>query len=218
MELLQSMSADWRKAIPVLLILFTGLLPHFTLGADHYKPGDKLYVAPTSGVRVRALPAITAPVLAYLDFNSVVTVVADSLPAKPFQMAVTDFNSGELSLRGHWIKVKTGKGTGYVFDGMLSEFKGLKQGSYEEEPYYVSLFGTPSLKTIEKSKVVEGKKLDYETQIKTYPRGFVMQSTFFDGCYDQVYTFQIPFNEAYWLIQRMMLDADAAQEIKINGR
>lgn len=84
MKPLQSMSADWRKAITILLIFFTGLLPHLTLGADPYKPGDKLYVAPTSGVRVRALPAITAPVLTYLDFNSVVTVVADSLPAKPF--------------------------------------------------------------------------------------------------------------------------------------
>lgn len=88
--------------------------------------------------------------------------------------------------------------------------------SLTKEPYYVSLFGTPSLKTVEKSEVVEGRKLDYETNTKTFPRGFVMESTFFDGCYDQVYTFRVPFNEAYWLIQRMMLHADAAQEIKIN--
>ena len=215
MKSLMKISVKWRNVLTVLLFLFTVHLPQFTLAAENYKAGDKLYVAPTTGLNVRNFPDIKAPILTNLDFNTVVTIVADLLPAKPFGVKVTDFNSGKLSLQGHWIKVRTGKITGYIFDGMLSKFKGLQLRTYEDEPYYTALFGKPSLQTVKKSTVIQGRNIDYETEIKSYPRGMVMESTFLDDCYKVVYTFAISFNEAYWLIERMMLDADAAQDIKI---
>jgi len=203
-----------RKVILVLIFLFTGHLPLLTWGAEKYKVGDKLFVSPTLGVNMRKAPDIKASILTHLNFNTLVTIVADSLPAKPFQLSVPDFNSGKLTLQGHWVKVTVGNTTGYIFDGMLSHFKGLKPGIYEEEPYYIALFGKPRLQIIKKSKNIQGRKLDYETKIITYPRGLVVESTFFDDCYDEVYTFNISFNETYWLVHRLLLDADAVQNVK----
>ncbi len=215
------MTRNRGKLIAIQLCLFIIYLPLFTFGAENSKIGSKLYVGPTTGVNVRDLPDNKATILAKLNFNTVVTIIADSLPAQPFQIMVTDYNSGKLTLKGHWVKVSTGNITGYIFDGMLSRYKGLNLNSMEEELYYTTIFGKHSLKIIKKSIIIQGRNFNYETKIKSYPRGFTTESTFFDDCYELVYTLGIPFNEAYWLIQRLLWDADAAQNIKIkklNGK
>lgn len=208
-------SIAYPKILPVLFIFIIGVFPDKTLGAENYKAGDKLYVAPTTGVNIRELPDVKAPILANLTFNTVVLVMGDSLPVHPFRILVNNFDSGKLALQGHWVKVKSGKTTGYIFDGMLSRFKGLQVGNQNDDAHFALLFGKPTLKIIKKSTTVYGYKENYETEISTFPQGLTMESTFFDSCYDLVYRFSTSFNEAYWLIQRFLLDADAAQGIKI---
>ncbi len=199
------------------LLVFSPLL---RVAADGYSAGDKLYVAPTSGVNLRANPSGKAPVLQQLHYNTMVTVLPDSVPENPYQVSVTNFDNGKLELKGHWVKVQAGNRTGYVFDGMLSPFKGQPMApthlsQEQDDAYYASLFGKPSTKTLQKTTVLQGKKFPYETVIKTYPKGMVEESTFFDGCYELNFTFKTTFNQAYWLIEQMLVDADAAQDIKI---
>lgn len=207
-------SGNWQKQI-IYIFLFISLSPSFTFGAENYKVGDKLYVGPTNGIIIRKLPDIKALILAKLDFNSVVIIQPDSLLATPFQLSLTNFGTGKLMLHGNWVKVRSGKITGYVFDGMLTRFKGMVLKSHKDDLYLLATFGKPKLQTVKKSTTIKGEKLDYETEINTYPKGLVINSTFFDGCYTMDYTFKISFNEAYWLIERMLLDADAAQEIQV---
>ncbi|WP_266203924.1 SH3 domain-containing protein [Pontibacter kalidii] len=205
----------YSKTFLALLFVVTALLYQPTFAADNYKVGDKLYVAPTAGINIRSRPSLQAPILAKLNYNTAVTVAADSLPAEPLQVRVKDFNEGFMTLQGHWVKVKSGRITGYVFDGMLSSVKGLELNNYQEEAYFADTFGKPRKETIQKSKVVEGHKADSETVITTHPKGIVVEYTFFDGCHDLTYTFDIPFNDVYWLINRMMVGADAVQDVKI---
>ncbi|KAA3436522.1 SH3 domain-containing protein [Rufibacter hautae] len=199
----------------VLFVLCLNFLPHFTQGAEKYKAGDRLFVAPTKGLNLRKSPDFQSAVLATLDYNTQVTIAEDSLPSKPFQVAVTNFAGGKLSLQGHWVKVRSGHAVGYVFDGMLSNYKGLTLGSYDEDAWLVSLFGKPTLKTSKKSMMAPFGKIDFEIEEKTYPRALVFESTWGDGCGSYEYTFSISFNETYWLIERMMVRADAADDTKI---
>ncbi|WP_276497667.1 SH3 domain-containing protein [Pontibacter litorisediminis] len=202
--------------LTAIFLFLTCLLPQLTFAMESYRQGDKLYVAPTSGVNIRTRPSLQAPVLAKLPYNTIVTVLADSLPAEPLQVKVSDFSGGFLTLHGGWIKVKAGNSTGYAFDGMLSRFKGLALGVLQDEPYYAATFGTPAEKVIPKTEVVEGHKVDYETVVKTYPKGIVEEYTLFDSCHNLKYTFSFPFNEAYWLIERMLLHGDAVQDVEIS--
>ncbi|WP_242926598.1 SH3 domain-containing protein [Pontibacter vulgaris] len=203
------------QMIASLLFLFIGFLPQLTFAAESYQPSDKLFVAPTTGANIRTEPSLQAPVLAKLKYNTVIIVVTDTLDAQPLQITVPDFNEGFLSLQGHWVKVKAGTIIGYVFDGMLSKYKGLELGNHDEEAYYAATFGKPATKTIPKSEVVQGHTIKYETIIKTYPKGLVEEYTFSDDCHDFTYTFKLTFNEVYWLINRIMIGADAVQEVKI---
>jgi hypothetical protein len=200
--------------LTLLFFLFATGIPHLIFAAENYKPGDKLYVAPTTGLNIRTQPSLQAPTLAKLQYNSTVTILTE--PTETEQIQVSDFNGGKLNLQGNWVKVKAGEVTGYVFDGMLSRYKGLALGNHNEELYFATTFGQPKTETIAKSKMEQGHKVDYETEIRTYPNGLIEETTVYDGCPDVKYTFSLPFNEAYWLISRMMLDADAVQDIKIN--
>ncbi|WP_210486348.1 SH3 domain-containing protein [Rufibacter aurantiacus] len=198
-----------------LFVFCLNFLPHQSKGAEKYKAGDKLFVAPTKGLNLRKSPDSQSAVLAKLDYNTQVTIAEDASPRKSLQIPVTDFAGGKLNLQGHWVKVSTGQAMGYVFDGMLSKYKGLALGSYEEDAWLVSLFGKPTLKTSKKSLTAQGGEIDFEIEEKTYPRGLVFHSTWGDGCGSYEYTFSISYNEAYWFIERMMVGADAADDIKI---
>ncbi|MFD2246294.1 SH3 domain-containing protein [Pontibacter ruber] len=206
------------KLFAALLLLFISLLPLSTFAAENYQAGDKLYVAPTTGANIRTAPSLQASVVTKLKYNNVVTVAADTLPAQPLQITVPDFNNGFLNMQGHWVKVKTGTTTGYVFDGMLSKYKGLELGNHQEDAYYAATFGKPATKSIPRSEVVQGHTVKYETVINTYPKGLVEELTVFDDCPDLTYTFKFSFNEAYWLINRMMVGADAVQDVKISKK
>jgi hypothetical protein len=200
----------------ILLAAVLAFQPNFGFGAENYKVGDKLYVAPTSGMNMRVSPSFTAPNRMQLSYNTVVTVIPDSLPPKPAQIAVSDFNSGELLLIGNWVKVSTGEITGYVFDGMLTRFPGLTLAKGHANTFFDSIFGTPKETIKEENIVMEGRKVDYKTKVKTYPKVLVIELTDLDGCYEEKYTFRTSFNEAYWLIQRIVFHADANKEIQIN--
>ncbi|MFB9863735.1 SH3 domain-containing protein [Rufibacter immobilis] len=204
-----------RLRIKFLIVIVVSLLPHTSFSAEHYKAGDKLYVAPTSGMNLRTAPSLSAPIIRKLDFNMVVTVQPDSLPATPAQIKVSDFNEGNLLLKGSWVKVSAKGVTGYAFDGMLSRYPGIPLKIIQEESYLPTLFGAPVVKNQKRSSVIEGHKISYETKTTTYPKVLVMKSTFLDDCYNEEYTFTTTFNEAYWLIARMMRYADAAQDTKI---
>ena len=204
----------YYKATAIVLFLIC-LVPQLTWALAPYQTGEKLFVAPTTGVNIRTEPSLRAPVLAQLPYNTAVTLLTDSLAAAPLEVKVSDFKGGFLPLQGQWVKVKAGKLTGFVFDGMLTPFKGLQLGEHQEDLYYAATFGQPSKTVIPKSEEVAGRKLRYETVITTYPNGLEQEYTFFDDCHDLKYTFSMPFNEAYWIIARMMVGADAAQEAQI---
>jgi hypothetical protein len=201
--------------LALFIFLFAGGTPQLLFASDYNKPTGKLYVAPTSGLNVRTQPSLQASVVATLSYNTLVNIVADSTPAKPFQLKVTDFNGGSLLLEGQWVKVNAGNVSGYVFDGMLSRYKGLALGNLQEDAYYAATFGKPESLTIPKTSVEQGHKINYETIIKTYPNGLIEEHTLYDGCHDLKYTFNTAFNEAYWLISRMMIGADAVMDVDI---
>ncbi|NDK56069.1 SH3 domain-containing protein [Pontibacter fetidus] len=203
--------------LALLVFLFAVSIPQLVLAAENYKTGDKLFVAPTSGLKIRIQPNLEAPAITTLGYTTPVTIVDDTAVAKPLQIKVSDFNEGTLLLTGHWVKVKAGNTTGFVFDGMLSKYKGLALSDYQEDAYYTATFGKPTSVTIPKTKMEQGHKVAYETVIKTYPEGLTEEVTVYDGCPNVTYTFNLSFNEAYWLISRMMIGADAVQDAKINN-
>ena len=199
----------------LILILLTFININTLEAAENYKYGDPLYVASPKGLNLRAEPSSTSKILVELKYNSQITII-DKLPfTKSFTYSVTNFSSGTLKIKGFWVKISFNNLEGYVFDGNLTNYKYDAKGINED---YAKIFGMPKVDSIVTySEPVDGIKYEKITTKKIYPKVLEEVVIFFDGCYDVQQTFKnITFNEAYWLINKDMQDADAANEIKIN--
>ena len=201
-----------KKLFLILLILFN---INSLNAAENYKFGDRLFVASPKGLNLRAEPSPTSKILVELKCNIQITIV-DNLPfTKSFTYSITNFSSGTLKIKGFWVKVSFNNLEGYVFGGNLSNYKYDVKGINED---YAQIFGMPKVDSIVTySEPVDGIKNERITIKKIYPKVLEDVVIFFDGCYDVQQTFKnITFNEAYWLINKDMKNADAANEIKIN--
>ena len=201
-----------KKLFLILLIVFNIKSLN---AAENYRFGDRLFVASPKGLNLRAEPFPTSKILAELKYNSQITII-DKLPfTKTFTYSVTNFSSGTLKIKGFWVKVSINNLEGYVFDGNLTNYKYDAKGINED---YYQIFGTPKVDSIATySEPVDGIKFERITIKKIYPKVLEEVVIFFDGCYDVQQTFKnITFNEAYWLMNINMQNADAANEIKIN--
>ena len=201
-----------KKLFLILLILFN---INSLNAAENYKYGDPLYVASPKGLNLRAEPSSTSKILVELKYNSQISII-DKLPfTKSFTYLVTNFSSGTLKIKGFWVKISFNNLEGYVFDGNLTNYKYDAKGNNED---YAQIFGMPKVDSIVTySEPVDGIKYEKITTKKIYPKVLEEVVIFFDGCYDVQQTFKnITFNEVYWLINKYMQDADAANEIKIN--
>ena len=200
-----------KKLFLILLILFN---INSLNAAENYKYGDRLFVASPKGLNLRSEPSSTSKILAELKYNSQITII-DKLPfTKSFTYSVTNFSSGTLKIKGFWVTVSFNNLEGYVFDGNLTNYKLDAKGINQD---YDQIFGVPKVDSIVTySKPVNGIKYEKITTKKIYPEVLEEVVIFFDGCFDVKQTFKnITFNEAYWLINKYMHDADAANEIKI---
>ena len=201
------------KNLIFILLIIINLTP--LNASENYKFGDRLFVASPKGLNLRVEPSSTSKILAELKYNSQITII-DKLPfTKSFTYSVTNFSSGTLKIKGFWVKVSFNNLEGYVFDGNLTNYKYDAKGINED---YAKIFGMPKVDSIVTySEPVDGIKYEKITTKKIYPKVLEEVVIFFDGCYDVQQTFKnITFNEAYWLINKDMQDADAANEIKIN--
>jgi len=182
--------------------------------AESYKFGDRLFVASPKGLNLRVEPSSTSKILAELKYSSQITII-DKLPfIKSFSYLVTNFNGGNIQLKGHWVKVSFNNLVGYVFDGNLTNYKYEGQGVGLN---YHQIFGVPKIDSVKSfSEPVDGKRYEKITSIKTFPKILKEVEVFSDDCWDVKQTFKnITFNEAYWLINRDMIDADAATDVKL---
>lgn len=116
-----------------LTLLFFGLLFSLpqTQGADHYQPGDTLYVWAGSGLNVRATPGLSGKKIGQLQAGDWVKVL--SRTTQPFTVEAvapppqTDREEWEeerdsiagFDLRGHWVEMVSEKFRGYVVDMYL---------------------------------------------------------------------------------------------------
>ena len=183
--------------------------------AENYKFGNRLFVASPKGLNLRAAPSSNSKILVELKYNSQITII-DKLPfTKSFTYSVTNFSNGTLEIKSFWVKISFNNLEGDVFDGNLTNYKYDAKGINED---YAQIFGMPKVGSIVTySEPVDGIKYEKITTKKIYPKVLEEVVIFFDGCYDVHQTFKnITFNEAYWLINKDMQDADAANEIKIN--
>ena len=193
----------------LLIINFT-----FIKAAENYKYGDRLYVASPKGLNLRVKPSSNSKILVELKYNSQITII-DKLPfTKSFTYSVTNFGGGTLQLKGHWVKVSFDNLEGYVFDGNLTNYKYDAIGTNEDYDY---VFGKPKVDTTKSLiKALNGIEDEEITIRKIYPKILQEVVTIYDGCLDVLQTFiNISFNEAYWLINKYMQDAEAINEIKI---
>ena len=200
------------KNIILILLSIINITP--LNAAENYKYGDRLFVASPKGLNLRAEPFSNSKILVELEYNSQITII-DKLPfTKSFTYSVTNFSSGTLKIKGFWVKVSFNNLEGYVFDGNLTNYKYDAKGINED---YAKIFGMPKVDSIVTySEPVDGIKYEKITTKKIYPKVLEEVVIFFDGCYDVQQTFKnITFNEAYWLINIDMQNADAANEIKI---
>lgn len=88
------------------LFLFTAL---FALAQ-----GETFYVFAPSGLKLRQSPSTKGKVLTTLEYGS------------PLQLLKGEKAGGRLSIEGidgHWVKVKAGQNTGYLFDGFISSLQ-----------------------------------------------------------------------------------------------
>ena len=201
------------KNLIFILLIIINLTP--LNAAENYKFGDRLFVASPKGLNLRVEPSSTSKILAELKYNSQITII-DKLPLiKSFSYSVTNFDGGTLQLKGHWVKVSFDNLEGYVFDGNLTNYKYDAIGTNEDYDY---VFGKPKVDTTKSLiKALNGIEDEEITIKKIYPKILQEVVTIYDGCLDVLQTFiNISFNEAYWLININMQDADAANEIKIN--
>ena len=201
-----------KKLFLILLIVFNIKSLN---AAENYRFGDRLFVASPKGLNLRAEPFPTSKILAELRYNSQITII-DKLPfTKSFTYSVTNFGGDTLQLKGHWVKVSFDNLEGYVFDGNLTNYKYDAIGTNEDYDY---VFGKPKVDTTKSLiKALNGIEDEEITIKKIYPKILQEVVTIYDGCYDVQQIFKnITFNEAYWLINKDMQNADAANEIKIN--
>jgi len=75
------------------------------------EPGSNLFVVAPSGLKLRMKPDQHSPSIRVLNYADVVTVVDNNGHQRPDRIQWTD---------GHWVKVRQGGVSGYVFDGFLS--------------------------------------------------------------------------------------------------
>lgn len=200
-----------KKLILILLILINS---NTLKAAKKYKFGDRLFVASPKGLNLRAEPSSTSKILVELKYNSHITII-DKMPfTNSFSYSVTNFDGGTLQLKGHWVKVSFNNLEGYVFDGNLSNYKYQDKGVGLN---YDQVFGLPDIDTVKSfSKPINGKRFNQIITKKIFPKVLEEVEIFSDDCWDVKQTFKnISFNEAYWLINRAMIDADAATDVKL---
>lgn len=81
--------------------------------AQNYAVGDGLVVAANSGLRLRIKPNISAPTIKVLEYGDPVTV-------QPMNDSSNAYADRIQWVDGHWVKIKTGLVSGWVFDGFLT--------------------------------------------------------------------------------------------------
>lgn len=200
-----------KKLTLILLILIN---INTLKAAENYKFGDRLFVASPKGLNLRAEPSSTSKILVELKYNCQITII-DKLPfTKSFSYSVTNFDGGSIQLKGFWVKVSFNNLEGYVFDGNLTNYKYEVIGNNDD---YNQIFGLPKVDSVVTySKPINGIKYEKFTTKKVYPKVLEEVVIISDGCLDVKQTFKnITFNEVYWIINKDMQDADAANDIKI---
>lgn len=199
----------------ILILILLILINIITLqAAENYKYGDRLFVASSKGLNLRAEPSPSSKILTELKYNSQITIIDKSPFTNSFSYSVTNFSGGTLQLKGYWVKVSFDNLEGYVFDGNLTNYKFDAKGTDDD---YDSIFGLPKVDSvISYSKPIDGIRYKKITTKKIYPKVLEETVVFNDSCWIVKQTFKnITFNEVYWLINKDMEDADAANEIKI---
>ncbi|MEO0473284.1 MAG: SH3 domain-containing protein [Bacteroidota bacterium] len=118
------------KKVQLVLILAIFFI-HSLFAADHYQPGDILYVWAPSGLNLRSQPNAKGDKLVRLETGAQVEVlektdlahrtlaVASRPQAFPTNVYQQDGSGKAYYLKGHWVKVKAEKWEGYVIDMYL---------------------------------------------------------------------------------------------------
>ena len=94
----------------LLIVLISTIITETYAQIPNYAVGDGLVVAANSGLRLRVKPDMKSPTIKVLDFGQVIDVTKID-PHQQDRIGWID---------GHWIKVKAGHVSGWVFDGFLS--------------------------------------------------------------------------------------------------
>jgi len=115
-----------KKALFILLICSL----HVLQAADTYQVGDTLYVWAKSGLPLRAQPGLDAEKKALLKWGEAIEVLAKTshtwetwavashpqLYADRVKHEFPNHTDQAYVLTGHWVKVKSDQGIGYIMD------------------------------------------------------------------------------------------------------
>ena len=107
-------------AILILLLVTKSLY-----GADHYQPGDVLYVWAHSGLKLRSGPGIKTKKISWLKFGTKLTIIEKTVHPITLLMVEADSLTGAdpLNFKGYWVKVRASDGQeGYVYDQYLLKY------------------------------------------------------------------------------------------------
>lgn len=95
----------------VLLIALILIMFSTDALSQNYAVGDGVVVSANSGLRMRVQPNMTSPTIKVLEFNDPLTIE---------QVGGQEHKARIQWLDGHWVKVKAGFVSGWVFDGFIS--------------------------------------------------------------------------------------------------
>lgn len=188
-------------------------------GATKFKQGDKVNVWVLKGLKLYQKPdskSAQLSVVAYGTTLEVLSTGADSL--KAYQGKITnDITTVQVTLKGHWVKVKYGQKEGYAFDGYLSKMPCLKvdKNGYSEQfrEYIKRNYKGYTIKV--NKKVVRGTG-DFQEAIYYNKGVMILRETSGDGCFDtEIFLKGISYQDAQLFEKVYLTGADASQDIKI---
>jgi hypothetical protein len=130
------------------LTLFVTIF-HVAIGysIEYYQAGDTLWTWAPSGLSFRSAPGIKSKVMEVLPFGTSVVALENRdqnkntysieiftgiNDQKTDEEIAEEGSESDFTLHGHWIKVKVGEKTGYVFDGYLSHLRSCNLASFTE--------------------------------------------------------------------------------------
>ncbi|MFK7771604.1 MAG: SH3 domain-containing protein [Saprospiraceae bacterium] len=189
----------------IITIFLAIILSEFSI-ANFYKKGDSLTVWATSGLNMREGPGTDFPKMKKLEYGDKVHVIDNQLHSKSLSLTILKKNKrhNQFKLNGYWVKVKTGKREGYVFDGYLSRLPAMVMKKNIDNEIFFEHFNEYAKREFGiDSTALNADSLKHYDERFVYQNGMEWKYPRSECYFASLNLGEISFNEAYLIFEKM---------------